>query len=176
MRRSLDWRMTYGKGEAVWRDHPKKTGLMPRKNCEAAEKASNSDRTRKRTRLHRDRVDAVGHCTARQGLMRTHPASSEIRSIDGVGRIHATEPAPSAGDCVCVSKAMREITGFVRRLATSEARTILLQGETGVGKDKIANDLHQMSPRCGKQFLPVNCAAIPEVLFESELFGYERGA
>ena len=71
---------------------------------------------------------------------------------------------------------MCQVLEFVRRLAASEARTVLLQGETGVGKDVIANVLHQSSSRRSMRFVAVNCAAIPETLFESELFGYERGA
>ena len=65
---------------------------------------------------------------------------------------------------------------FVDRLAASEARTVLLQGETGVGKDVIANILHKDSRRASMRFWFINCAAIPETLFESELFGHERGA
>jgi transcriptional regulator with PAS, ATPase and Fis domain len=71
---------------------------------------------------------------------------------------------------------MCQILDFVRCLAASEARTILLQGETGVGKDVIANVLHRASSRRSMRFVVLNCAAIPETLFESELFGYERGA
>jgi transcriptional regulator with PAS, ATPase and Fis domain len=84
--------------------------------------------------------------------------------------------ATTDGDCIAVSNSMRQVLDLIRRLAASEVRTVLLQGETGVGKDVIANVLHQGSPRCGMRFVAVNCAAIPETLCESELFGYERGA
>ena len=80
------------------------------------------------------------------------------------------------GDCIAVSSSMCHVLELVRRLAASEVRTVLLQGETGVGKDVIANVLHRSSPRRGMRFVAVNCAAIPETLCESELFGYERGA
>jgi len=83
---------------------------------------------------------------------------------------------PADGDCIAVSRSMCHVLELVRRLAASEVRTVLLQGETGVGKDVIANVLHQSSPRRGMRFVAVNCAAIPETLCESELFGYERGA
>lgn len=53
---------------------------------------------------------------------------------------------------------------------------VLIQGETGAGKERIAAYIHQRSPRAGKSFIPVNCGAIPENLAESELFGYEKGA
>ena len=71
---------------------------------------------------------------------------------------------------------MCQVLEFVKRLAVSEVRTVLLQGETGVGKDVIANILHQNSRRSGMRLVAMNCAAIPDTLFESELFGYERGA
>ena len=65
---------------------------------------------------------------------------------------------------------------FVRRVAASEATTILLEGENGTGKDLIAKTLHYQSVRQAEPFIAINCAAIPETLLESELFGYEKGA
>ncbi len=65
---------------------------------------------------------------------------------------------------------------FVRRVAASEATTILLEGENGTGKDLIAKTLHYQSLRQAEPFIAINCAAIPETLLESELFGYEKGA
>src|SRR5271166_3858929 len=71
---------------------------------------------------------------------------------------------------------MREALNFVRRVASSEATTILLEGENGTGKDLIAKTLHYQSLRQAEPFIAVNCAAIPATLLESELFGYEKGA
>jgi transcriptional regulator with PAS, ATPase and Fis domain len=71
---------------------------------------------------------------------------------------------------------MREVMNFVRRVAASEATTILLEGENGTGKDLIAKTLHYQSLRQAEPFIAINCAAIPETLLESELFGYEKGA
>ena len=65
---------------------------------------------------------------------------------------------------------------FVRRIAISEAGSILIEGENGTGKDLIAKTLHYQSLRQSEPFLAINCAAIPETLLESELFGYEKGA
>ena len=88
----------------------------------------------------------------------------------------AVARSPVDGDCIGVSKSMCQVLDLVRRLAASEVRTVLLQGETGVGKDVVANYLHQCSPRREMRFVALNCAAIPEALCESELFGHERGA
>ncbi|MEO5925232.1 MAG: sigma-54 dependent transcriptional regulator [Bryobacteraceae bacterium] len=73
------------------------------------------------------------------------------------------------------SGAMQEIFGTVERIAGTRA-TVLLCGESGVGKDMIARAIHQHSPRKDKPFVKINCTAIPENLMESELFGYEKGA
>ena len=77
---------------------------------------------------------------------------------------------------IAESALMLEILKFVGRIAASEAATILLDGESGTGKDLIAKSLHYQSLRRAGPFIAVNCAAIPGTLLESELFGYERGA
>jgi two-component system NtrC family response regulator len=73
------------------------------------------------------------------------------------------------------SKAIQEILALVKRVAGSKA-TVLVSGESGTGKELIARAIHQLSPRAGKTFISVNCAALTETLLESELFGHERGA
>ena len=73
------------------------------------------------------------------------------------------------------SAAMREIFATVERVAPTRA-TVLLCGESGVGKDMIARAIHQHSPRAGRPFVKINCTSLPENLMESELFGYEKGA
>ena len=73
------------------------------------------------------------------------------------------------------SAAMQEIFSTVLRVAPTRA-TVLLGGESGVGKDMIARAIHQHSPRKDRPFVKINCAALPENLMESELFGYEKGA
>jgi len=70
---------------------------------------------------------------------------------------------------------LRDIARLCARIASSEA-TVLLTGETGTGKEVFARLIHENSPRAGRALVPVNCAAIPEALLESELFGYVRGA
>jgi DNA-binding NtrC family response regulator len=74
------------------------------------------------------------------------------------------------------SKKMAELLSVVETVAEDDASTVLLQGESGTGKELLAQALHSLSPRSGKNFVPVNCAAIPEELMESEMFGYVKGA
>ncbi|MCB1768553.1 MAG: sigma-54-dependent Fis family transcriptional regulator, partial [Candidatus Competibacteraceae bacterium] len=83
----------------------------------------------------------------------------------------AALPLPIIGD----SPAMREVFSLARRVAETPW-SVLISGETGTGKELIARLLHLLSPRSAAPFVEVNCAAIPESLFESELFGHERGA
>jgi transcriptional regulator with PAS, ATPase and Fis domain len=71
---------------------------------------------------------------------------------------------------------MLEILKLIRRIGASEAGTVLLDGESGTGKDLVAKTLHYQSLRQAGPFIAVNCAAIPATLLESELFGYEKGA
>jgi two-component system response regulator AtoC len=70
---------------------------------------------------------------------------------------------------------MREIQEAVRRISNSNC-PIVIQGETGTGKEMLARDLHAQSPLAQKPFIKLNCASVPAELMESELFGYERGA
>jgi two-component system response regulator AtoC len=74
------------------------------------------------------------------------------------------------------SSKMTELMSFVRKVAASEATTILIQGESGTGKDLVAKAIHYESSRQEKSFVAINCSAIPETLMEAELFGHEKGA
>jgi DNA-binding NtrC family response regulator len=76
---------------------------------------------------------------------------------------------------VMASPMMRSFDRFLRAVAVKEV-TVTFTGESGSGKEVMARRLHEQSPRRGGPFVPINCAAIPEQLFESELFGHERGA
>jgi two-component system NtrC family response regulator len=76
---------------------------------------------------------------------------------------------------IAASDAMLKVCRTVEKVAPTNATT-LLQGESGTGKEVMARAIHALSPRSGKPFVAINCAAIPETLLESELFGFEKGA
>jgi len=78
-------------------------------------------------------------------------------------------------DLIFAGRAMESVTKLVQDVARTQA-TVLLHGESGTGKELIARMVHLASPRASAPFIPLNCAAIPENLLESELFGHERGA
>jgi two-component system response regulator AtoC len=112
-------------------------------------------------------------------VMRTNQMYNDDGQLTGVVatiKDITEEAAPQKREVIAESPAMREVMNFVRRVAASEATTILLEGENGTGKDLIAKTLHYQSLRQAEPFIAINCAAIPETLLESELFGYEKGA
>jgi two-component system NtrC family response regulator len=92
------------------------------------------------------------------------------------------EQAPLAPDdllsrmIVGKSPAIQHVIQMVRQVAPYPSTTVLLQGESGTGKDVVARAIHELSSRAAYPFVPLNCAAIPETLLESELFGVEAGA
>ena len=81
----------------------------------------------------------------------------------------------NSGGIVGQSQALRRVLQLVEMVAATDS-TVLLLGETGTGKELIARAIHERSSRCKEAFVTLNCAAIPETLFEAELFGHERGA
>lgn len=105
--------------------------------------------------------------------------SALAKVIEGrpVCELPSMVPAPAAKTKAFfgTSPRMREIQSLISHVGWSEA-PVLIQGETGSGKEVLSKELHANSPRAGKIFLKLNCAALPSELVESELFGYERGA
>ncbi len=81
-----------------------------------------------------------------------------------------------SGGIIGVSQEMKDLLKLAEKLAPGLDTTVLIEGETGTGKELLAEYIHFLSPRSSFPFIPVNCGAIPKDLFESELFGYEKGA
>lgn len=78
-------------------------------------------------------------------------------------------------DIIRASSAMEQVIGLAQRVALSDC-TVLVRGESGTGKELFARAIHEAGPRNNQPFVPINCAALPDTLLESELFGYEEGA
>jgi two-component system, NtrC family, response regulator AtoC len=110
------------------------------------------------------------HVTIKNALEATS-LRAEVQTLRGEVRRDA-----GYSSVVSVSSKMTELMNFVRKVASSEATTILIQGESGTGKDLIAKAIHYESSRREKPFVAINCSAIPETLMEAELFGHEKGA
>jgi PAS domain S-box-containing protein len=100
-------------------------------------------------------------------LVMTRDYEKKLREFQNSGRNK---------NLIMASPAMQAVDEMVERVSSTDA-TVLIWGETGVGKEKIAEEIHARSDRAGKSiFVKINCGAIPETLLESELFGYEKGA
>ncbi|MBM4340940.1 MAG: sigma-54-dependent Fis family transcriptional regulator [Deltaproteobacteria bacterium] len=81
-----------------------------------------------------------------------------------------------SGGIIGVSQKMKEVLALAKKVAQGSETTVLIEGETGTGKELLAEYIHFLSPRSSFPFIPINCGAIPKDLFESELFGYDKGA
>jgi two-component system NtrC family response regulator len=90
-------------------------------------------------------------------------------------RLHAAQATPAMSGIITRDPAMLRVCRTIEKVAPTSA-TVLILGESGTGKELLARALHDLSPRRGERFVAINCAAIPETLLESELFGYEKGA
>lgn len=99
---------------------------------------------------------------------RLHALQQENRRLQAVAE-------PAAQGLITRDPVLLKLCRSVEKVAPANA-TVLLLGESGTGKELFAKALHELSPRASKRFVAINCAAIPENLLESELFGYERGA
>jgi two-component system NtrC family response regulator len=100
----------------------------------------------------------------------------KLRDLEEENLRLAAQPRPSPiRDIITGDEAMLKVCRTVERLAGVSVPVLLL-GESGTGKEALARALHEMGPRAGKEFVAINCAAIPENLLESELFGHEKGA
>jgi len=94
-----------------------------------------------------------------------------------IARTHEIQRSEFSVDrIVGISDHIKDVRELIKKVAASEASTILIQGESGTGKDLVAHAIHYESSRRDRPFFAINCAAIPETLMESELFGHEKGA
>ena len=128
--------------------------------------------------------EAIQRCSASRPPMLEEPQAAPI-----IPAVRPSEPPPVIAaqlrvepgrrgvptEYVASSPAMLSIWDMVDRVAETDV-PVLIRGESGVGKEGIARTLHERSPRRGKPFVKINCAALPSELLESELFGHERGA
>jgi transcriptional regulator with PAS, ATPase and Fis domain len=96
------------------------------------------------------------------------PPFPPVKTAAQMQRTDATTP-------VVRSEVMRKLFAMIARVAQHDA-AVLIEGETGSGKEVVVKEIHRLSPRCDRALVEVNCAALPEHLMESELFGYEKGA
>jgi two-component system, NtrC family, response regulator AtoC len=106
-----------------------------------------------------------------QNALEANRLRNEVQSLRGEVRRNA-----GYHEVVAVAPKSTELMNFVQKVAASEATTILIQGESGTGKDLIAKTIHYESSRQNGPFVAINCSAIPETLMEAELFGHEKGA
>lgn len=109
-------------------------------------------------------LHAVGRCAERYRLLKENQ-SLRARALEGC----------SLEQIVGESQKMREVRQLIQTVARTDARVLVL-GESGTGKELVAGAIHGLSARSRKNYIRINCAAIPETLLESELFGHERGA
>jgi len=100
---------------------------------------------------------------------RVHDLQEENRRLQNAAQ------APAMSGIITRDPEMQRTCRTIEKVAPTSA-TVLILGESGTGKELLARALHDLSPRAGNRFVAINCAAIPETLLESELFGYEKGA
>ena len=112
--------------------------------------------------------DALARTVER--VMQHRSLREELKELEGGHR----EP-PAFADLLATSPSLEKLADALHRIASSDT-SVLIGGESGTGKELVARALHASGPRAGRPFVAINCAAVPETLLESELFGYLRGA
>jgi two-component system, NtrC family, response regulator AtoC len=127
------------------------------------------------TAIRRGATDFLSKPVTHQGLQKALNKALENRTPQEYVPPATLSPVPTASTFLGNSRQVRGLQSVIKQIGWSEA-PVLIQGETGSGKEVLARELHANSPRANKIFLKLNCAALPSELVESELFGYERGA
>ena len=107
-------------------------------------------------------------------VVRRAVETRELR-LENIGLRKRLAGHPAAGEIVGASRAMRQVFGMIEKVKDTDG-TVLVMGESGVGKELVARAIHNRSRRAGNAFIALNCGALPDDLLESELFGYEKGA
>ena len=158
----MEFRITTPTGEIRWIEHV--CTAVVENGRFLGVRGSNRDITARKQGEHdlRRALDEIGQLRDQLEVDNTY-LSEELKlhgSIEGI---------------VGASDALRYVLGKARQVASTSS-TVLLLGETGVGKDIVAMAIHNLSPRCARPLIRVNCAALPPTLIESELFGHEKGS
>jgi len=122
-------------------------------------------------------IDFLSKPVDQEALLRMVDRATALhrQMLEAEGSRRARE-SQSKSDVVAESPAMRAVLELARTVAASGSTTVLIHGETGAGKEIVARYVHANSPRMHAPLQAINCAALPETLIESELFGYEKGA
>ncbi|HET7470885.1 MAG TPA: sigma-54 dependent transcriptional regulator, partial [Gemmatimonadales bacterium] len=119
-----------------------------------------------------ERAERVGRLNVTETMMKpVAPDDAVATARRLIDRRHLQERTGIIGE----SAAIQEVLVKIEQMAPVSS-TVLIQGESGTGKELVAKGIHDLSPRRGRPFITVNCAALPETLLESELFGHEKGA
>ena len=122
-----------------------------------------------------DVVYVLVETTRLEEMTRRYQTALLVEDSSCVDLYTGASVTPAPAEVVAESPAMRTLLALAGHLAQVDA-TVLLTGETGAGKEVLAQYLHSHSPRSNRELVEINCAALPENLLEAELFGYERGA
>jgi transcriptional regulator with PAS, ATPase and Fis domain len=135
--------------------------------------------SRNGTRVNGDVLRGQARVLSTGGTIEVGPMEIVVaraeRALDYEAPVAPDDAACPAEGIIVADAAMRKLYDVLSRVSSTSA-TVLILGETGVGKEIVAEQIHRQSPRSAAPFLRLNCASVPEALLESELFGHERGA